>query len=64
MSDVSETVEIVQTSSEYMEILTMIHTELLHQNEYLAGIYALGWVLCGVAVGCVTLYAFYKMITT
>lgn len=63
MSEVYEIGETVVTTSEYTEILTLIHSELLSQTEYLAGLYGMTWVLAGMIVGAITLYAFYKMFT-
>lgn len=64
MSEVLEIGEELVATGEYTEVFQQLLKESLKQTEYLSGIYGLGWVLCGVIVGCISSYFIYKMIIT
>ena len=64
MNEVYEIGQEIATTSEYTEILTMIHTELLRLNEGIEYLCAVGWVIAGCVAGVMALYGLYKLIST
>ena len=64
MSEVLEIGEEIVVTGEYTEVLQQLLEEALKQTELLHGIYGLGWVLCGVMVGCVSSYFIYRLLIT
>lgn len=64
MNEVYEIGQEIATTSEYTEILTMIHTELLRLNEGIEYLCAVGWVIAGAITGVMALYGLYKLIST
>lgn len=64
MSEVLEIGEELVVTGEYTEVLQQLLEEALKLTELLYGIYGLGWVLCGVMVGCVSSYFIYRLLIT
>ena len=64
MTEVLEIGDQLITTGEYAETLQLLLDEAVKQTEYLHGIYGLGWVLCGVIIGCLSSYFIYRMIIT
>lgn len=55
---------VITEAVDYTEQLTLLLDEVVKQTELLHGIYGIGWVLCGVIVGCVSAYFIYRMLIT